>query len=180
MEIFYITSNKGKFTEAKEIIPELKMLPADLDEIQSLDPVEVIRKKVDEAYRITGAENLVVDDVSVYLEAFNYKLPGPLVKWFLVSISSGGIFDMASFSGKYGAKVICTLCYRNKEGEIKVFSGKVNGTLVKPRSNSLKSWDGAFQPDGEKVTFADMDLHRKNLISHRGIAIRKLKKYLES
>ena len=178
MEIFYITGNKGKFSEAKEIMPELEMLSLDLDEIQSLDPIEVVRKKADEAYKVTGINNLVVDDVSFYLEALDYKLPGPLVKWFLVSIGSEGIFNIAKFYGKYKAKAICTLCYRNKKGKIKIFSGKVSGIIVKPSNNSFKSWDGIFKPKGKDLTFADMGLHEKNLISHRGIAVSKLKKYL--
>ncbi|EEZ92803.1 MAG: Ham1 family protein [Candidatus Parvarchaeum acidiphilum ARMAN-4] len=178
MEIFYVTSNDGKFLEASKLLPALKKLSLNLEEVQSLDPVEIAKNKALSAIKQTGAENLVVDDVSIYLEAFDYKLPGPLIKWFLLSIGSKGIWDTAKKFKKYGAFAVCTLCYADKRGKIKVFTGKVKGKVVKSNINSNKSWDYIFMPEGEVKTFAQMSLSEKNKISHRGIAIQKLKKYL--
>ncbi|MCL4397078.1 non-canonical purine NTP pyrophosphatase [Candidatus Parvarchaeota archaeon] len=178
MEIFYVTSNEGKFLEAKAMIPELKKLPLELDEIQSLDPLEIAKHKALTATKKTKKKNLIVDDVSLYLEAFNYKLPGPLIKWFLLSVGSKGISDIAYKFNKYGALAVCTLCYIDSKGKIRIFTGKVKGKIVKAINNSNKSWDYVFLPNRKDKTFAEMSSYEKNLISHRGLAIKKLKKYL--
>ncbi|MCW1312342.1 MAG: non-canonical purine NTP pyrophosphatase, partial [Candidatus Parvarchaeota archaeon] len=44
--------------------------------------------------------------------------------------------------------------------------------------NSNKSWDYVFLPNGKNKTFAEISSYEKNRISHRGLAIKKLKKYL--
>jgi non-canonical purine NTP pyrophosphatase (RdgB/HAM1 family) len=178
MEIFYVTSNKGKFLEAKALIPGLKKLPLELEEIQSLDPFEIAKHKALTAMKKTGVKNLVVDDVSLYLEALDYKLPGPLIKWFLLSVGSKGISNIAEKFNKYGALAVCTICYVDSRGKIKTFTGKVKGKIVKSSNNSSKSWDYIFLPNGKEKTFAKMSLSEKNLISHRGLAIKKLKRYL--
>jgi inosine triphosphate pyrophosphatase len=180
MEISYITSNGGKFAEANEIIQEFKWLPLELEEIQSLDPVEVVKKKAEEAIIRSNSKKLVVDDVSLYLEALEYKLPGPLIKWFLKSIGSEGIFNLVDKYGKYGVTAVCTLCYTDAENATKIFNGSVNGRIVRPKVNSFNSWDGILQPDGFSTTFADMTSHEKNKISHRGKAMLELKEYLTS
>lgn len=178
MEIFYVTSNDGKFLEAKAMLPELKKLPLELEEMQSLDPIEIAKQKALTAMKKTEKRNLIVDDVSLYLEAFDYKLPGPLIKWFLLSVGSNGISDIAERFKKFGALAVCTLCYVDKNGKTKIFTGKVKGKIVNTEKNSNKSWDYVFLPNGNEKTFAEMSLNEKNLISHRGLAIKKLKRYL--
>ncbi len=178
MEVFYVTSNDGKFLEASAMLPELKKLPLELEEMQSLNSIEIAKQKALTAMKKTEKRDLIVDDVSLYLEALDYKLPGPLIKWFLLSIGSNGIADIAERFKKYGALAVCTLCYVDSHGKTKIFTGKVKGKIVKAANNSNKSWDYVFLPSGNKKTFAEMSLHEKNLISHRGLAIKKLKKYL--
>ncbi|MCL5420785.1 MAG: non-canonical purine NTP pyrophosphatase [Candidatus Parvarchaeota archaeon] len=178
MEIFYITGNEGKFREAKAILPLLRRLPLDLEEIQSMDPIEVVKQKAEEAVKQSGLTNFVVDDVSLFMEALDYRLPGPFIKWFLKSIGSRGLFDLADKYGKYGVTAVCTLCYVDGKGRKKIFNGKVKGRIVSTGVNSYNSWDNVFLPNGKKMTFADMPLPVKNEISHRGIALGKLKKYL--
>lgn len=178
MELFYVTSNEGKFLEAKALLPELKKLSLELEEMQSLDPVEIAKQKALTATKKTEKKSLIVDDVSLYLEAFDYKLPGPLIKWFLLSVGGKGISDIAEKFKKYRASAVCTLCYIDGKGKTKIFTGKVKGKIVKSAKNSNKSWDYVFLPDGKDKTFAEMSLYEKNLISHRGLAIKKLKRYL--
>ena len=40
-------------------------------------------------------------------------------------------------------------------------------------------WDPVFQPDGHDETFAELDSEIKNQISHRGNALKEVKKFLE-
>jgi non-canonical purine NTP pyrophosphatase (RdgB/HAM1 family) len=62
---------------------------------------------------------------------------------------------------------------------VKLFVGETAGEiLVKPRGERHFGWDAWFQPAGSKKTFAEMDAHEKDAVSHRGHAYRKLAEYL--
>ena len=64
-------------------------------------------------------------------------------------------------------------------GQEILFEGIVNGLiLTKARGEKGFGYDPVFQPDGNTVSFAEMDLGEKNKISHRGQAFRKLIDYL--
>lgn len=178
-QIYYITGNEKKFSEAKLILPQLKMLSIGLKEIQSLDPDKIAEEKAKEALKVTRVKRLVVDDVSLYLECLDDKLPGPLIKWFLSSITNNGIYTLAKKFGLYGAKAVCTLCYAERRGRTKIIRGVVSGHIVKADKISKKSWDEIFVPNGSSRRFSEMRIKEKNLIGHRGMAVRKLKRYLK-
>lgn len=64
-----------------------------------------------------------------------------------------------------------------------VFNGRIDGTIaLEPRSVAhLKlPYDSVFIPEGETRTFAEMSADKKNAISHRGRAFRKLKEFIET
>jgi len=59
------------------------------------------------------------------------------------------------------------------------FEGTVEGTIRHERSGKEGfGYDPIFQPDGYNITFAEMRLDEKNSISHRGIAMEKLIRFL--
>lgn len=68
-----------------------------------------------------------------------------------------------------------------KDGENHLFEGVINGEL---RTESIGSagfgYDPIFQPDGYAETFAQMAMEKKNEISHRAIAMKKLIAFLKS
>jgi XTP/dITP diphosphohydrolase len=61
------------------------------------------------------------------------------------------------------------------------FEGAVEGTIRYERAG-LKgfAYDPIFQPDGYKITFAEMSLAEKNRISHRAKAIDKMVDFLKT
>lgn len=179
MEVFYATGNAKKFSEAREEIPSLRRLDIDLEEIQSDNPDKIVEQKAKKAMESSNVAALIVDDVAVYLECFDYKLPGPLVKWFLKAIGSAGIYETARRFGRYKAIAECTLYYIDKYGNSSFFKGSVKGTIVESLADSGDSWDSIFMPEGSDITFADMSIPEKNKKSHRGIALRKLRSYLD-
>ena len=64
-------------------------------------------------------------------------------------------------------------------GEEHFFEGAVEGTIRRERSGLEGfGYDPIFQPDGHAITFAEMSLDEKNMISHRAIAVEKLVAFL--
>ena len=54
----------------------------------------------------------------------------------------------------------------------------LTGKIIKERRGKEGfGYDPVFIPDGKSVTFAEMDLNEKNMISHRARAFEKLKQF---
>lgn len=71
--------------------------------------------------------------------------------------------------------VICLI----ENGEPRYFEGKVEGQILTERyGNEGFGYDPIFMPDRFAVSFAEMPLEVKNMISHRGLAVKKLTEYL--
>ena len=86
------------------------------------------------------------------------------------------------------ARYFCALSYQTVSpdasgkltvSEPKIFEGECRGNInYAPVGDMGFGYDPLFVPDGETRTFAQMELEEKKLISHRGNAIRALKKAL--
>lgn len=71
--------------------------------------------------------------------------------------------------------VICLII----NGKTHYFEGSVEGEILRYRSgNGGFGYDPVFKPIGFSQTFAEMPLSEKNAISHRGIAVQKLLRFL--
>jgi XTP/dITP diphosphohydrolase len=69
------------------------------------------------------------------------------------------------------ANFTCALALAWPGGEPQIFEGRVFGSLVWPsRGNKGFGYDPMFLPDGESLTFGEMDPARKHAISHRARA----------
>ncbi len=65
-------------------------------------------------------------------------------------------------------------------GEQYTFEGRVNGEIITQQQGmSGFGYDPIFRPRGFSKTFAEMSDKEKNLISHRGMAMRKLMEFLK-
>lgn len=65
------------------------------------------------------------------------------------------------------------------DGKEHCFEGRVDGKILTERQGKTGfGYDPIFCPDGYKESFAEMDMDRKNRISHRGKAVEKLVKFL--
>lgn len=173
--LYFITGNKDKFREAKEIIPELKHLYLELDEIQELDAKKIIRHKLEEA-RKKHSGKFVVEDTAFYIKGMN-KLPGVFMKWFEKSMRLEEIVRLKEIYGDKAA-ASCVVGYFDGKN-IKFFEGEIKGKIVMPTRGEGFGFDFIFVPEGYEKTFAELGLNEKNKISHRRIAFEKLKRYLE-
>jgi XTP/dITP diphosphohydrolase len=65
------------------------------------------------------------------------------------------------------------------DGNEYFFEGKIEGEItLAPRGNHGFGYDSVFQPIGEIRTFAELSDSEKNSMSHRGMALRALSKFL--
>ena len=73
--------------------------------------------------------------------------------------------------------VICLI----ENGEPRYFEGRVDGQILTERHSNGEGfgYDPVFMPDRFAVSFAEMPLEVKNRISHRGLAVEKLERYLK-
>ncbi|MBU2647818.1 non-canonical purine NTP pyrophosphatase [bacterium] len=185
--IVLITGNAGKMEEFKELIGldqlQFGYQSLNLPEIQSLDVREIGQFKTREA--LTKIEELGVfdavltDDTSLCADALN-GLPGPLIKWFLDRLGAKGLIKLID-DKENGASVTCLLSLGiTKNREIIQFEGTVRGKLVSPKGSYGFGWDPVFMPDGSELTYGEMGAAEKNKISHRAVALRKLRDWLVS
>lgn len=67
------------------------------------------------------------------------------------------------------------------DGKVYEFEGICRGVITTELHSNREGfgYDPIFQPDGYDVTFAEMSLEDKNLISHRGKAVRALVEFLQ-
>ena len=78
------------------------------------------------------------------------------------------------------ARFCCTFVLAWPDGHDDVFAGKVDGQITWPMRGDLgHGYDPIFIPDGHDITFGEMDRWKKNRMSHRGDAFRKLKPVFE-
>ena len=173
-----VTGNAGKVAEARLAVgPDLEAVEVDLPEIQSLDYLEVLRAKADEAWRRVGRP-LVVEEAGLDLAALN-GFPGPLVKWMLEAVGAEGLARNAAALGETRAASRCFLLYKDGDREI-VAEGRTEGTLILPgRGTNGFGWDPVFLPDGSDLTFAELTGAGKSAVSHRGKAWRMLARVLD-
>lgn len=168
-----VTGNPGKAAEARLALGrDLETIDLDLPEIQSLDYLEVLRAKADEAWRRVGRP-LVVEEAGLDLAALN-GFPGPLVKWMLQATGAEGISRAAASLENIRASARCFLLYKDGDREV-IAEGRTEGTLALPgRGAHGFGWDPIFLPEGSDLTFAELTGEAKNAVSHRGKAWRDL------
>lgn len=173
-----VTGNRGKAGELGRIIGvELAHEAIDLPEIQELDLLAVLKAKGDEAFRRLGRP-LIVDETGLELVALG-GFPGPLIKWLLQAIGADGIARLAASLGETRVTARCAVLYRDEERSL-IGEGSTSGRIVPARGSQGFGWDPIFLPDGEALTYAEIDAARKDAIGHRGKALRALMEKLEA
>ena len=67
------------------------------------------------------------------------------------------------------------------DGKKYFFEGAIKGDILKEKTGKDGfGYDPIFRPVGYKASFAEMTISQKNEISHRGLAVKKLVKFLAS
>lgn len=165
-KIYFSTGNQRKIKEARaacdlfniEVVP----IKLDFDEIQSHDPLDISKRKVEDAYELAGQAAIVVADTSWSIPSLN-GFPGGYMKdvaeWF-------GPEDFISLMlGKKDKTIIFreSIVYKDNS-EVKIFSNEYTGLIVDtPRGSDGNSLDKVAEFNG--ITLAES--HDLGQTSHK-------------
>ena len=174
----FITGNQNKADFlAKHLGIPVDHHKLDLDEIQSLDPHEVVEHKVRQAYDLLHAP-VLVEDAGLRFAAMG-KLPGTFVKWFIEEIGYDGLLRLANSLPDQTA--VGRVCYGLYDGkELHFFDGEMRGRIAKEARDGGMGFgfDPIFINDGFDRTRAEMTEEEYARTSYRTPAIEKLRDFL--
>ncbi len=173
--VYYATSNEAKFTDAKVFLlglnPELtiEQLPIEIPEIQSDNPDDIIKQKV-EFVRASTAVPFIVDDASFYTERFP-TFPGAYAKFINNSLGKEGWKKLFTEGDKIRA--VARIALYNF-GETQYFTSEIKGSLSfdeTPSDDTFSLNDHIVVEDGRTLNDAIAD---PTFLNHRRSALLEL------
>jgi XTP/dITP diphosphohydrolase len=169
MKIALVTTNVHKAREVAAFfagIMDITHIPLDCPEYRDDDVGEIARKKAHYAYKELGIP-LIADDTAFVIPALN-GFPGPYAAYVHRTIGNEGILRL--MDGKsdpaawFETAIACAY-----PGGIRIFRGRLDGTVVPARGTGGFGYDPIFEHDGR--TLAEYPLREKSVISHRARAL---------
>jgi len=188
MTIIFASNNKHKIREIKSILGNsftlLSMSEIGINEDIPEDEPFLEGNALSKAryiYNVTGM-NVFADDTGLEIDALN-GLPGVHSARFAGENkdSSANIKKVLSLLEKAENRnarfrTVIALIFEKKEY---LFEGIIKGKIIsEKKGNEGFGYDPIFIPDGQTLTFAEMELAEKNVYSHRARAFEKLREFL--
>ena len=169
--IFFASSNKNKFDEAKKIVSnfglKLVFLKSELQEIQADNMNEIARHKALHAFSMCS-KPVIVEDDGLFINSLN-GFPGPYSSFVFDTIGNKGILRLMSNERKASFRSVIAYC--EKSNVVRLFSADVNGIISKKQQGKKWGFDPIFIPSGNKKSYSQ--IAEKNQISHRYLALKK-------
>ena len=189
-DILFFSHNQKKIIEIKQIFKDSKIKIYDLNSFKKIkEPKETgatfsSNAKIKSNY---GQQLFdmpcFADDSGFCVEALKNN-PGVKSKRFLEKFSNNKkafeyIISNVVKKRNNKAFFVTAISLTLKENHHITFLGKISGTVcLEPKGTNGFGYDPIFIPENNVKTFAEMKLGEKNIISHRKIAITKLKSFL--
>lgn len=176
--LYFVTGNKGKFSEAKNRFSGLNIkivrkdlgypeIQADSLEEVALYGVNYIQSRLDKPF--------FLEDAGLFIDGLD-GFPGVYSAYIFYRIGCHGILKlMDEFKdNKRNAYFRSVIAFKEPEKKSKLFIGESCGMISKkPLGNNGFGYDPIFIPENEKKTFAQMETTEKNQFSHRGKSLNK-------
>lgn len=189
-ELIVATHNKGKLEEIAALLAPFGVTLSSNADHNLPEPEETettfignARIKAHAAAKATGLPALA-DDSGLSVEALGGAPGVYTADWAETPNGRDFVMAMGKVNDELNkidapfprrAKFCCTLVLAWPDGHDEVFEGEMPGQMVWPmRGDQGHGYDPVFQPDGFEITFGEMDRWKKNEISHRADAFRKL------
>ena len=184
MKIHLITSNKGKVEELSAMLKplghETEQTDLQCPELQANNLEEVILHGLDWLKEAVAGENVLIDDAGIFIEALK-GFPGVYSRYTYDTIGLEGILQLMKGVKNRRTTFKCVLGFLQNNGKQYILTGETHGILTKKKKGEQGfGYDPIFIPEGEEKTFAELDMNRKNKISHRGKALEKLLEILST
>ena len=188
-KIVFATGNPYKLKEIKSAINSFEIVGLkDLGITEEIPETgDTLKKnalqKAKYVYEKTGLD-CFSDDTGLEIEALDYR-PGVYSAMYAGS-DCNAENNMRKVLEELGEapnrnaqfKTVIALILQGKEY---FFEGVVKGEILKEKKGKDGfGYDPIFRPIGYKESFAEMSIDQKNEISHRGLAVNKLIKFLAS
>jgi len=180
--VYFVTSNKGKFLEAKEKLSAINIEvvqnnlgypepQADTLEEVARFGVEDVQKRFDKPF--------FLEDAGLFVDSLN-GFPGVYSAYVFRTIGYTGILKLLGGIDERKAVFRSVIAYKETNKNPMFFVGECRGTIVtKELGTHGFGFDPIFVPMGEKKTFAQMDINEKNRFSHRSKSLEKLIDFLK-
>lgn len=184
------TANKHKLIEIQNIFKdsakEILQMPADIGEIIE-DGNSFIENSLIKARAVYNHTKLpsLADDSGICINALNGD-PG------IYSARYGGenlgykekmqmILDKLKNQNDRTAYFITSAVCVLDDNYYIALEGRVDGVIIEsPKGFDGFGYDPIFKPNGYNITYAEMTLEQKNSMSHRAIAMNKMKEILHN
>ena len=189
-EIIFFSNNKNKIKEISNLFIKFNYKLLSLNDFKNTEsPIENGKTfkdnaKIKSIYGYKKFNQLCfADDSGICIDALN-GAPGINSKQYLESEKNKNttlnkIISLAKNKDRYKAFFETSICLTLNINKQIFFTGRVYGKIsLKIRGNHGFGYDPIFIPNGMNLTFSEMTIYQKNLLSHRAIAIKKLSKYL--
>ncbi|HUT22391.1 MAG TPA: RdgB/HAM1 family non-canonical purine NTP pyrophosphatase [Candidatus Bipolaricaulota bacterium] len=195
MKLIFATKNAGKVKEFNEMIndPNLEIVSL-TDAGVSEDIVEDGKtfaenalKKARFAAEKTG-EWAIGDDSGLCIDALNGQPGIHSARWGDGETPHDRLFEYALNQlinvpvGERSAHFECVVALVSSDGQEWTFDGRVDGEIVEQAKGDPRPglpYDLIFAPADYETTFAEMTDEEKNALSHRGLAVKKLKQFIK-
>lgn len=171
MTIVFVTGNKDKVREAAVILGmELEHVALELEEIQSLNILEIVEHKTKQAFEQV-LRPVITEDTELIFTAWG-GLPGPFIKFFEKAIGYAGLCSMLQEDREALSRTVIGYY----DGKIfQSFMGETKGTIAREPRGQGFGWDVIFIPDTDVRTYGEMTMAEKHSISARSKALNAAK-----
>lgn len=188
MELVFASNNKNKIAEIQKMLPSsisllsLEDIGCTEDIPETADTIEgnaILKANyVTEKY----GYNCFADDTGLEVDALN-GAPGVYSARYAGEQKDANdnmdklITELSNIENKTAQfKTVIAL---NLNGQQNLFTGIIKGTIIlEKRGKKGFGYDPIFVPENHDCTFAEMEMEEKAILSHRGIATRKLIDFL--
>lgn len=180
-KVHLVTSNLGKLREFRSALEPLGYdvvhLSLEVEEIQA-DTLEAVVSDCMRQIRDLKVKDFIIDDSGLFVDALK-GFPGVYSSYVLSTLGCSGLLKLLDGVEDRSARFECCIgCSLEGDNDI-ILAERCNGRIIhEMRGEGGFGFDPVFAAEGEERTFAEMPLDEKNVISHRGKAIKSLARQL--
>lgn len=181
-DVYFVTTNTDKFTEAKSILASyditIKMVSRNLLEIQSDDLEAIAIEKAKDASRQLGA-TVIVEDDGLFIHSLK-GFPGSFSSFVFRTIGNEGIIQLMKTSNDRRATFRSVVAYCEPKNMPLTFVANVNGEISTEIRGKGWGYDPIFIPaDSSGLAYAELG-KSKNELSHRKAALEKFAQWMKN